>query len=138
MIGALLRTIQATAIDVALELEGFAPEKSKVRVRLNARVAGNGLDVRDVGGGRYTLALDVTSVVFDLAGKPVFVGSDHASSILGAEDAEAARQGAALRYPVPLAPLAPGVYQARVAVYEQATRRVGARSLWFVVPNVKK
>lgn len=135
VIDALLRPVQSTDIEVSLEFAGFVPEKDKMRMQLLARVSGGTVDIKNVGGGRHTIALDVSAVVYDLAGKPVSVQSDNMSTILTADDAEMARQGASLRYPVAVAPLKPGIYQARVAIYEASTRRVGSCGLWFVVPK---
>ena len=89
LIESLVRPILPTDLDVALDFAGLSPVKGKSQVALKARVAGPSLDLKDVGGGRYPLNLDVTTVVYDLGGSPVFVGSDHISGILMDADAEA-------------------------------------------------
>ena len=80
--------------------------------------------------------LDMTVVIFDERGKVVHSYGNRFNFKMKSGTVEvAAKQGLSYRYAVPLKP---GFYQARLAVREEETARLGSATSWVEIPDLSK
>ncbi|MBS1787450.1 MAG: VWA domain-containing protein [Acidobacteria bacterium] len=85
--------------------------------------------------GRQQTAIDVTGALFDERGKVATSFSERINLNVKPENLpQIIKQGFNYRR---LAALQPGFYQARIAVREQVSGRLGSASGWVEVPNIK-
>lgn len=85
--------------------------------------------------GRQQSAIDVTGALFDERGKVATSFSEHINLNVKPENLpQIIKRGFNYRR---LAALQPGFYQARIAVREQVSGRLGSASGWVEVPNIK-
>jgi VWFA-related protein len=122
-------------IDVGMSADFVdTPESGPVAV-LNAELDAAGLTFNNVGGNLQSL-LDVVAAVFDERGKVVASYNERVSiNLTPARYEDALKQGFNYRKVVKLAP---GFYQARIAIREDGTARVGSASQWVEVGDLAK
>ncbi len=122
-------------IDVGMSADFVdTPESGPVAV-LNAELDPAGLTFNNVGGNLQSL-LDVVAAVFDERGKVVASYNERVNiNLTPARYEEALKQGFNYRKVVKLAP---GFYQARIAIREDGTARVGSASQWVEVGDLAK
>ncbi len=102
---------------------------------LSGFIEAKNLDLRQIKG-MQSGRLDLRVIVFDEKGKTIVNYNDQISLNLPAKTAENVRKyGLSYRKFVNLNP---GFYQARVAIREEATGKIGSASSWVEVPDLKK
>jgi VWFA-related protein len=102
---------------------------------INAHIAGGALELLQVNG-LHNGSLDIATAIFDERGKVANSFSERIAINLKPDSlAAAVKQGFSyLKY----VPLKPGVYQARVALREEGTARLGSAFCWVEIPDLAK
>src|SRR5262249_47742080 len=107
-------------------------ENENTTVTLQTHIEGDGLDYHEENG-LHNFSLQVATVIFDAAGKQINGASDEIKGQLPSDKVALAKYNG-LRSRKSLA-LPPGLYQARVAVIETSTQRIGSAVAWVEVPK---
>ncbi len=122
-------------IPVALSADFIDVPELGSGVLLNAHIDVAGMSF-ERASDLYQTAVDLTVVIFDEQGKVATSFNHRASLNLKPEMLERAlRQGFSTRS---LVPLKPGFYQARIAVLEETSGRLGSATKWFEVPDLSQ
>jgi VWFA-related protein len=102
---------------------------------INAHIDGGTLELLQVNG-LHNGSLDIATAIFDERGKVANSFSERIAINLKPGSLEAAvKQGFSyLKY----VPLKPGVYQARLALREEGTARLGSAFCWVEIPDLAK
>jgi len=102
---------------------------------VNLHVDATQLNLRQVNGTHQT-TLDMLAALFDEKGKAAASFVERINVNIRPERLEnAIKHGFSYRR---LMPLKPGFYQARVAIREEGSARMGSASKWVEVPNISK
>ncbi len=124
-----------TSIGVAASADIVKAEAGDGLVSLRVFIDGRSLDYQE-RGDKHAFALELTTAVFDLRGKPVHGFNDTIDGALPGDKFELARKNG-LSHLRNLT-LKPGLYQVRVVLREPATERLGTAITWFEVPDFRK
>ena len=131
---ALASLVPRSEIPVRLSADFVSMGSAGSQVVLNANVDLAAVEFRRIED-RHVAAVVVTGVVYDEAGTPLTtLETQRASLRLESPDYERARR-VGLSYHETLA-LTSGSYQVRLAVLDEAARRVGSASRWIEIPDL--
>jgi VWFA-related protein len=130
---ALLSAYQKTDLPTSVEVNfmNLADQGSVLAMTLQAATDGSAFSIVD---GKQTAVVGVAGVVFDDAGKTV--GGFQERVTIKANSAEVrlpANNNLFYNYRVQLKP---GLYQVRVAAYDEKTKRAGSATEWIEVPDL--
>jgi len=104
-------------------------------VMISGFIEAKNLDLRQIKG-LQSGQLDLRVIIFDEKGKSIVNYNDQISLNLPPKTAENVRQyGLSYRK---FATLNPGIYQARVAIREESTGKVGSATSWVEIPDLRK
>jgi VWFA-related protein len=129
---AMASPLPITTVGVSVTASYFERENDKATVTLQTHIEGEGLDYH-VENGLHGIALQVATVIFDAAGKQINGASDEIKGQFPPDKMALAKRNG-LRSRKSFA-LPPGLYQARVAVLEISTQRMGSAVAWVEVPK---
>jgi len=121
-------------LDLAADFVNF-PDGGSCAM-LNAQIVTAGLTFQPIDGGMNQTRLDLMVVLFDEQGKVAASFGDTLNINLKQSAFERMlRNDISYRK---VLPLKPGFYQARIAVREEGTARVGSATRWVEIPNLGK
>lgn len=132
---ALQAPLPRTDLVVSASAEYFETADSQGQVTLIVHIDGDDLQYREQDQ-RHTMELEIVTTIFNASGKRVLGFSDVAKGNLTPDRLALARQNG-YRFTKRLA-LYPGAYQARVAVLDAGTERLGTAFAWIEVPNLAR
>jgi VWFA-related protein len=122
------------ALDLAADFVNFPDSGSSAM--LNAQIVTAGLSFQPADNGITRAQLDLTIVLFDEQGKvAASLGDTLSVNLKQSAFEQMVHNDISYRK---VLPLKPGFYQARVAVREEGTARLGSAARWLEIPDLAK
>lgn len=106
------------------------------QVTLQIHIDGNKLEYHEEREGRYRVELEIVTVIYDLAGKPIQTFTDTLGGDITADKLSQVKQNG-FKFDRRIT-LKPGLYQARVGIREVATERISAGMALVETPNLRR